>query len=265
MAGSKREVDLARQRAERRAARPSAASDKGKQRNKLLAIIAGVLLIFVGIGVAAAQSHRGKRTDAAAGARPSASSAASRAPGACRYLDGGAASRKVAKPPAEGVETKGAFTATLQTNLGTIAFAMDAAKTPCTTNNMRSLAHFGYFDNTVCHRLTSHGIFVLQCGDPSGKGTGGPGYHFADENLAGATYPRGTVAMANSGPDTNGSQFFLVYKDSQLPPGYTPFGTVTRGLELLDKVARAGSTPPGDGSPNTVVTIERFRTTRKSA
>ena len=86
---------------------------------------------------------------------------------------------------------------------------------------------------------------MLQCGDPTGTGTGGPGYQFQDENLTatavtGGTYPAGTVAMANSGPDTNGSQFFLVYKDSQLPPSYTPFGTITGGLDVLQKIAAAG-------------------------
>ena len=141
---------------------------------------------------------------------------------------------------------------------------MDAAKAPCTVNSLRSLAHFSYFDKTVCHRLTSQSIFVLQCGDPSGDGTGGPGYRFADENLEGATYPRGTVAMANSGPGTNGSQFFLVYKDSQLPPDYTPFGRITAGLDVIDKVAAAGSTPPGDGEPKTAVTIQTLRTGAKA-
>ncbi|MCW2777199.1 MAG: putative peptidyl-prolyl cis-trans isomerase cyclophilin type [Frankiales bacterium] len=271
MAGSKREKELARQRAERQAARRAAAAARRKQRTTVVASVVAVLLVTVGIAIAAAGLSRGDKgvKAAASAATPKASAAASSAasgkPGTCTYTDAGTASRKVDKPPTEGIETKGVFTATLQTNVGQIAFDMDAAKTPCTTNSMRSLAHFSYFDKTPCHRLTSQGIFVLQCGDPSGDGTGGPGYRFADENLTGATYPRGTVAMANSGPGTNGSQFFLVYKDSQLPPDYTPFGTITQGLDVLDKVAKAGSTPPGDGKPKTAVTIERFRTAAKPA
>ena len=154
---------------------------------------------------------------------------------------------------------------TITTNVGVITFNMDAGITPCTVNSMRSLAEQEYFDGTPCHRLTSQGIFVLQCGDPSGDGTGGPGYRFGDENLEGATYPAGTVAMANSGPGTNGSQFFLVYKDSQLPPDYTPFGRVSRGLDLLRKVAAAGSEPPGDGKPRRAVTIETLRTAPRPA
>ena len=106
---------------------------------------------------------------------------------------------------------------------------------------------------------------MLQCGDPSGKGTGGPGYQFPDENLDAlgtgqqVTYPRGTIAMANSGPGTNGSQFFLVYKDSPLSPAYTPFGRITKGLDVLDAVAKGGATPPsatGNTAPKLAVTIQ---------
>jgi peptidyl-prolyl cis-trans isomerase B (cyclophilin B) len=120
------------------------------------------------------------------------------------------------------------------------------------------LAAQKYFDKTSCHRLTSGGLSVLQCGDPTGTGSGGPGYQFADENLTGATYKAGTVAMANAGPGTNGSQFFLVYKDSQLGPQYTPFGRITSGLSVLTDIAKKGSTPPNDGKPKQSVTIETF-------
>ena len=123
-----------------------------------------------------------------------------------------------------------------------------------------------YFDDTPCHRLTTAGISVLQCGDPTGTGRGGPGYTFADENLEGASYPRGTVAMANGGPDTNGSQFFLVYADTQLPPSYTPFGTITKGLDVLEQVAEAGSddsSGTGDGKPKLTVQITTAKVTPK--
>jgi peptidyl-prolyl cis-trans isomerase B (cyclophilin B) len=124
-------------------------------------------------------------------------------------------------------------------------------------NSFVYLAGQRYFNNTDCHRLTTSGIFVLQCGDPTGTGSGGPGYKFNDENLAGATYPAATLAMANAGPNTNGSQFFLVYKDTSLPPSYTPFGTIVSGLGVVQKVAAAGTdNGTGDGHPKEKVVIE---------
>jgi len=151
------------------------------------------------------------------------------------------------------------------TNRGSIVLKLDAVKAPCTVNSFVYLASKKYFDATPCHRLTTAGIFVLQCGDPTGTGGGGPGYEFADENLAGAVYPAGTVAMANAGPGTNGSQFFLVYKNTTLAPNYTPFGTITSGLDVLTKVAAAGdddSNGPGDGKPKLAVDITGITTAR---
>ena len=262
MTASKREKELAKQRAERQVARQAAAAARRKQRTAVVAAVVAVLLVATGLGVLATSLSRGGSTADPAAAQSSAEP--SLQPGECRYEEAADPAREVELPPTEGVETSGVFTATMKTSVGTIAFEMDAAAAPCTVNSLRSLAHFAYFDKTVCHRLTSQSIFVLQCGDPTGDGTGGPGYRFDDENLEGATYPRGTVAMANSGPGTNGSQFFLVYKDSQLPPDYTPFGKITTGLELLDEVAAAGSTPPGDGKPKKPVTIQTLRTGAKA-
>jgi peptidyl-prolyl cis-trans isomerase B (cyclophilin B) len=139
------------------------------------------------------------------------------------------------------------------TTQGVITVRMLTDKAPCTSFSFRFLASRGYYNNTHCHRLTVQGIFVLQCGDPTGTGSGGPGYAFNDENLAGATYPAGTVAMANAGPNTNGSQFFFTWKDTTLAPAYTPFGTVIGGLNVLQKIAAAGDDQqngPGDGYPN---------------
>jgi peptidyl-prolyl cis-trans isomerase B (cyclophilin B) len=144
--------------------------------------------------------------------------------------------------------------ATIHTNRGDITLTL-RPQTPCTVNSFTHLSSHGYYDDTPCFRLTTQGIYVLQCGDPSGAGTGGPGYTYADEDLTGVTYPAGTVAMANSGPGTNGSQFFLVYKDMQLDPNYTVFGHITAGLDVLAQVAAAGSTPAGDGKPNQPVQI----------
>ena len=147
--------------------------------------------------------------------------------------------------------------ATIKTNRGDIVINLLNSKAPCTVNSFVYLASKKFFSNTQCHRLTTSGIFVLQYGDPTGKGTGGPGYKFNDENLTGAAYPAATIAMANSGPNTNGSQFFLVYKDTSLPPSYTPFGTIVSGLDVLTKVAAAGTASgSGDGQPKEKVVIE---------
>jgi peptidyl-prolyl cis-trans isomerase B (cyclophilin B) len=158
--------------------------------------------------------------------------------------------------------SKTAYTARIVTNCGTIIVSLDGRAAPVTVNSFDFLAGRGYFTHTPCHRLTTSGIYVLQCGDPTGTGTGGPGYQFKDENLTGATYPAGTVAMANAGPNTNGSQFFFVYANTDLPPSYTPFGRITAGLPILTRIAKAGSTPAGDGKPNQPVVIESFAVTK---
>ena len=136
-------------------------------------------------------------------------------------------------------------TLTFTTNCGDIVITLNP-KAPQTITNMSALANAGYFDKSLCHRLTTQGLFVLQCGDPTLTGAGSPtGWKgYADENLpkAGANnYPAGTVAMANSGPGTNGSQFFLVYADTQLGPNYTIWGKVTKGLDLLKKIGTVGA------------------------
>ncbi|MER7517489.1 peptidylprolyl isomerase [Streptomyces sp. NPDC126499] len=176
--------------------------------------------------------------------------------------------------PKMAIDTKASYTMALTTNLGDITITMDAAKAPRTVNSFKHLADKKYFDGTKCHRLTTSGIFVLQCGDPKGDGTGGPGYSIPDENLTGlgkagadgsVTYPKGTVAMANAGPNTGGSQFFLVYKDTKLPPSYTPFGTFdAKGVKLVEDVAKAGvAGGSGDGAPQKAVTIQKAAVTKK--
>jgi peptidyl-prolyl cis-trans isomerase B (cyclophilin B) len=145
------------------------------------------------------------------------------------------------------------FDVRFYTTQGVITVQMLTSAAPCTTFSFRFLASKNYFNQTHCHRLTVQRIFVLQCGDPTGTGSGGPGYAFNDENLAGATYPAGTVAMANAGPNTNGSQFFFTWKDTTLRPNYTPFGKVISGMDVLQRIAAAGDDEqnnPGDGYPN---------------
>lgn len=165
--------------------------------------------------------------------------------------------------PAMTIDPAAGYTATLETTCGTITLDLDAAAAPRTVNSFAFLSAEGYFDHTRCHRLTTEGIYVLQCGDPTATGTGGPGYRFDDENLAGAVYPAGTVAMANAGPGTNGSQFFLVHRDSQLPPNYTPFGRVAEGMDALTNIANAGvAGGGGDGAPAAEVVVNALRTAR---
>ncbi|MEU7629657.1 peptidylprolyl isomerase [Nocardia sp. NPDC049220] len=165
--------------------------------------------------------------------------------------------------PAATIDGSAGYTATLTTTCGTVTIALDAAHAPRTVNSFVFLSGEQYFDHTKCHRMTTEGIYVLQCGDPTATGTGGPGYRFPDENLTGATYPAGTVAMANSGPDTNGSQFFLVYQNTQLPPNYTPFGRVTAGLDVLASIAAAGvKDGSGDGEPAVDIVLDSVAAVR---
>ena len=143
------------------------------------------------------------------------------------------------------VDKKLAKTMTITTNCGVITIALDPAA-PQTVTNLAVLARAKYFDNSFCHRLTTEGIYVLQCGDPSAQGSGSPGswQGYKDENLPTKTiltYPAGTVAMANSGPNTNGSQFFLVYKDTALPASYTIWGRIKTGLPLLLRIEKVGA------------------------
>jgi len=184
-------------------------------------------------------------------------SSASTAAGECSYPTSGQPSVDVT-PPAAGTERPtGMVDATLETSAGAIPMTLDGERTPCTVESFVSLAQQQYFSNTECHRLTTQGIFVLQCGDPTGTGLGGPGYRFDDELDGSETYPAGTVAMANAGPGTNGSQFFLVYSDSELPPNYTVFGTLSpAGLQVVKDIAAAGTAGGSpDGAPATPVTI----------
>jgi eukaryotic-like serine/threonine-protein kinase len=194
----------------------------------------------------------------------------------CQYLPtSDAADITVSPPDAGSASTDPAHIGmNIVTNRGTIGLQLANNESPCTVNSFVTLAKEKFFADTPCHRLTtSPGLSVLQCGDPKGDGTGDPGYRFADEYPANqyprgdpalkqpVRYPRGTVAMANAGPNTNGSQFFLVYRDSQLPPAYTVFGTIdAAGLAVLDKIAAGGVLGGGDdGTPATQVTITSVR------
>ncbi|MEU0130931.1 MULTISPECIES: peptidylprolyl isomerase [unclassified Streptomyces] len=255
VSSDQRRRQLAREKFERQQQRREEAR---RRTRRLTAVIGSAVAVVAVIGVCSYLFLDGddskSSADAAASASPSASPSASES----------------SEPePKMAVDKKAKYAMSLKTSQGDIGITMDAAKTPHTTNSFKALADKGYFDDTKCHRLTTEGIFVLQCGDPKGDGTGGPGYTIPDENLtalgkAGAdgsvTYPAGTVAMANTGqPGTGGSQFFLVYKDTKLPPSYTPFGTMDdAGLKAVKKVAEAGvADGAGDGAPKKAVTVEK--------
>ena len=274
MAGKKeRQRKLARERYERQQARRIHRA----HRWRLIGIIAAAscAVIALGAGGYVVLSGGGGKTASAANATPNPTATPTPTPtptqaaepaSHCTYSPNGTASRKVGVPPAKPAFKHATYQATVKTNRGTIVLDLSNHQATCTVNSFIYLAGKNYFSNTSCHRLTTNGIYVLQCGDPTGTGSGGPGYKFADENLAGAKYTEGTVAMANAGPGTNGSQFFLVYRNSTtLPANYTPFGKIVKGLGIIQNVAKAGtdnSNGNGDGHPKEKVTIERVIITK---
>jgi peptidyl-prolyl cis-trans isomerase B (cyclophilin B) len=276
VSSDQRRRQLAREKFLRQQQRREGARRRARTRN---ASIAAALVVLVGGGAGAwaaggFDGDKGKKDSA----QEKPSTSPSKAPDPCdKPAKGKVANLSYKKEPALTVDKAAHYTLDLKTTCGAMDIDMDAAKAPHTVNSFDFLAKKGYFDHTKCHRLTTQGIYVLQCGDPKGNGTGGPGYTIPDENLKdkrlkGNVYPAGTVAMANQynpqtkeGKDSGGSQFFLVFQDSQLPPYYTPFGTLSKdGMKVLKKIAKAGeSTGQGDGAPNATVVIDKA-TTEKS-
>lgn len=147
-------------------------------------------------------------------------------------------------PPPMTIDPKRSYTATIKTNLGDMTASLDTKQAPITVNNFVFLAQQHYYDNVKFHRIIKG--FMVQTGDPTGTGRGGPGYRFNDEPVT-QKYSRGTLAMANAGPNTNGSQFFIVHQDAPLPPNYTIFGHLTGGLDVLDKIASVPVGPSAGG------------------
>ncbi len=155
--------------------------------------------------------------------------------------------------PEFGIDTTKSYTATLDTNHGEIVIEFDSDRSPLTVNNFVFLANDGFYDGVIFHRVIEN--FMIQGGDPTGTGRGGPGYKFRDEIEGSGSYTRGTVAMANAGPNTNGSQFFIVHQDTGLPHSYTIFGRVTSGMDAVDSIA--GSDTDGSDRPHTDVVISK--------
>ncbi|TCP46297.1 peptidyl-prolyl cis-trans isomerase B (cyclophilin B) [Tamaricihabitans halophyticus] len=249
-----------RQAAKRKLERRLAHQAARAKRNRRVALIASVASVIVVVGAVylIATSGDEEQQPAAQGNQSD----------ACEFPAAQEGTQQVAKEvnPPENTqpEREGTVSATMETNQGTIPITLDRSKAPCTVESMAGLVEQQYFNDTSCHRVTtSDGLKVLQCGDPSGSGAGGPGYTVPDEppeDLEPApesseqqevsVYPRGTLAMANSGsPNSGGSQFFMVYGDSKLPPDYTVFGSIDEeGLRTLDKIAKNG-VEPADGQP----------------
>jgi peptidyl-prolyl cis-trans isomerase B (cyclophilin B) len=265
-----RKRQLAREKFLRQQQRRTSARRKARMRNSVIASVLGVIIIgSLALYTTGVLKDDDNKTNASSETTPSASPSAAKDP--CEKPAAGSIKTQTwKKEPALTIDTSAKYTMTLATTCGDIGIALKAKAAPHTVNSFDFLAGKGYFDHTKCHRLTTNGIYVLQCGDPTGQGSGGPGYTIPDENLKDAslkanTYPAGTVAMANTGQaHTGGSQFFLVYQDSQLPPSYTPFGTLSAdGMKVLRKIAAAGeSTGAGDGAPNATVVINKATVTK---
>jgi peptidyl-prolyl cis-trans isomerase B (cyclophilin B) len=265
-----RKRQLAREKFLRQQQRRTAARRKARVRNSVIASVLGVILVGSLALYTSGVMKDDDKANASAEATPSAG-ATSKAPDPCEKPAAGKVKTETwKKEPAMSIDKSAKYTLDLATTCGEIDIALKASAAPHTVNSFDFLAGKGYFDHTKCHRLTTNGIYVLQCGDPTGSGSGGPGYTIPDENLKDKSlksnvYPAGTVAMANTGQaHTGGSQFFLVYQDSQLPPSYTPFGTISEsGMKVLKKIAAAGeSTGAGDGAPNATVVINKATVTK---
>lgn len=288
---NKRAREVARAKAERQATRRAEESAKRRRRNQIIAVVAVLVVVAAGIGwfalnrssstpsadvtptasPEATASPSGDSASASPSPEPtstdSSSDSASPSPSPTKTNKADCSAPPSPRAndmtwpsaPEDTLKPNTDYTMTLKTNCGVIEIAMEAQQAPQTVNSMAFLSDQGYFNDTACHRLTTEGIFVLQCGDPAGDGTGGPGYSIPDENLpkeGSNDYPAGTVAMANAGPGTGGSQFFIVYADTTLPPDYTIWGTVTKGLDVVQAVAAAGvEGGGGDGRPAQPISI----------
>ena len=280
MATKKQERDRAARRAQRVAANTERKAEIRARRQRGAAVVAAVVVVL-GIVVALGLLNRGDSTGDAAlpaggadAAVPTAAADAADAAG-CSAAPAvpGTASELDLPDAAEAAGTT--YDATLTTNCGDIELRLDGTKAPQAVASFLQLARTGYWNDSPCHRLTDSGsLKVLQCGDPTGTGTGGPGYGFGVENApSDGRYPRGTLAMARTAdPETgNGGQFFIVYGDSELPDpdGYTVFGTVTAGLDIVDRVAAQGvassSGSPTDGAPAAPISILRVAVTEEKS
>ncbi|MBA0050800.1 peptidylprolyl isomerase [Streptomyces sp. AJS327] len=271
VSSEQRRKQLAKEKYLRQQERRAAARRRARLRNS--GIACGVALVLAAGGAYAYSGGLNGDEEDDAAENAAAEQEPSKAPDPCdKPGEGKPKGGQWKKEPAMSIDRSADYAMSLDTTCGDIEIDLDAAKAPHTVNSFNFLAGKGYFDRTRCHRLVDSSIHVLQCGDPQGTGAGGPGYTIPDENLKskkikGNTYPAGTVAMANQydpqskkGKNSGGSQFFLVFKDSQLPPYYTPFGKITKGMDTLEKIAGAGTAMGPQGpteAPNATVVIKK--------
>ncbi len=270
---ARRKKELARQRAQRLAEREVL---RRRRKRRIIATVSGVLVVVLaGTGVAFLLADTGGSSTPAkaTAAAPAVKKGTTTKVGTCVYTaDGTAPSKPVSLPKPAAAVAKTPVTATITTNYGIMTATLDGANAPCTVHAFETLTAAKYFDNTACHRQTAENIYVLQCGDPTGTGNGGPGFDYANENTKNAKYDRGVIAMANTGAaNTNGSQFFLIYKNPNadgikaLGTNYTVLGTVTKGLDVLDKITAKGITGGStNGAPASKPKILSFTITPRS-
>jgi peptidyl-prolyl cis-trans isomerase B (cyclophilin B) len=261
-------IDRDRERAKRRYAKRQAAlqarAARQRRNQQVFGAVVAVLVVAAGAYLLTRLTGGdGSTPSTAPSPSASASESASGSPTATR------SAQSFPSAPPKSLAAGAQWTAKLTTSAGDITLRLDGTKAPQTVSSFVFLSQKNFYDDTTCHRLTTQGIYVLQCGDPTGTGTGGPGYQYGIENApADGRYPAGTVAMARSSdPNSNGSQFFLVYKDTTLPTeggGYTIFGTVTQGLDVLRQIAAAGTADgSGDGAPKQAVTIDSIKVAKQ--
>lgn len=234
---NKRQRELARQKFERQQQRRIEREAARRRRTRVTAGITGLAVVLIALGLFWFAQRDSGSTSASGDASPT--------PTVQGCTTAPEPTEKTATWTSVPATTKPAAQITFATNCGDVVVKTLPAKAPKTVQSMTFLTQQGYFTDSDCFRLTTQGLFVFQCGSPTNVGTGGPGYQIPDENLPTSAgqdgYPAGTVAMANSGADTNGSQFFLVYQDgTKLGPDYTIWGTVVSGLDVLQRVAAAG-------------------------
>ncbi len=246
MSTQKRERELARSKYERQQTKRSERAQRAKRNQHITAVVVVIALIVSGVGFAVFSATSedtpvvAKDTPAPPG--PTASDTATEATALDCTPAGTPRADDISYPDGPQPLETAPTTLTLDTNCGQIVIAFDP-NAQQTVDSEAFLASSGFYNNTSCHRLTTDGIYVLQCGDPAGDGSGGPGYSVPDENLPAegeANYPAGTIAMANAGPGTSGSQFFIVYADTTLPAGYSIWGNVVSGLDIVQEVASVG-------------------------
>ncbi|MBB5935616.1 peptidylprolyl isomerase [Streptomyces zagrosensis] len=283
-----RRRQLAREKLERQQQRRTTAQTRGRRRNIVIAsslalVLAAGVVAYAATSLGGDSDDKSDRVSEADKGKDSAKSKADEKAKAAKAdpcgkpAPGAPAKLSWKKEPKLTIDTSADYTMNLGTTCGDITIDLDAKNAPHTVNSFNFLAGKGYFNHTRCHRLTNQGIYVLQCGDPNGNGTGSPGYTIPDENLKdpklkGNVYPAGTIAMANrynpkpakgesKNENSGGSQFFVVYQDSELPPYYTPFGTLKGNKNALKKITDAGAMSPdpqtGNTAPKATVVINK--------